>query len=572
MSISPTLDPSVADRQAFGVLYARPNNLTEQILTYSQGTLKLLAHPGFTGDVTDWTADPFDDSNWKAQHQTLRWLNPLRWAALDGDAAARAEWLRVARSWFEANVPVSSAVAATAWGNMIDGNRAIQLSLGSPLVPTDAAWFVQLLEAHRDRLMDEANIVHKNHGMHQHAGLLVVGATLRDLEAMNTAANRIRAQFLITFDEEGADDEGAINYHQLNIIWWRELWERARLEGFEKPAVVEERLERACYVLAQIALPDGQLPQIGDTVRGSVVAGLSNMTDYLRSGGAQGVRPTGNSMVLERGYIVSRSGWGETRSLQNESHALIRYGDDIRGHSHQDRGSVHLYSDGVRWLVDGGFHSYQMQHPMRLHLQSRAAHNVAFLKGLLHRDSAPVELVGHAVSDKVHDYTLLDHGYPGDDMRRRVIYLTGPNCWLICDRAIPSVPTPMLQQWQVEPGVSVRSLDRGYRLSKSGASLTITWLGREPRMRYVKAVEGRHAGWVGVKWKAQKAGALVTAESSEDSPQLVALIAPSADNPLGLVSSKVTARGLVTAELVRGSQLWRVTCGPDGVSVDELHH
>ena len=155
-------------------------------------------------------------------------------------------------------------------------------------------------------------------------------------------------------------------------------------------------------------------------------------------------------------------------------------------------------------------------------------------------------------------------------MRRRIIYLTGPNCWLICDSATPSVPAAVQQQWQVEPGVSVRSLDRGYRLSKSGASLTITWLGREPRMRYVRAIEGRHAGWVGVKWKAQKAGALVTAESSEDCPQLVALISPTADFSLGIVSSKVTARGLVSAELVRGNTLWRITSGPDGVSAHEV--
>lgn len=569
---SPTttkLDLSVADRQAFGGTYGRPKSLTEDLDRYRAGTLRLPPHPDWNGDVTDWTADPYQDANWKVQQNSLSWLNPIRWAAVEGDAHAQAEWLRVTRSWFETNIPVATALPG-AWKDMVDGNRAIQLSLGAPLVPAGSDWFIELLKAHRDRLIDEANIVHKNHGMHQHAGLLVVGATLRDHEAMRIAAERMRAQFLVTFDEEGTDDEGSVAYHHLNIIWWRTLWERAQLEGFPQPPEVSERLELACNVLAQLALPNGRLPQIGDTIRGSVLPGLSEATDYLRSKGTQGARPTGNTMVLKRGFIVSRSGWGETRPLRNESHALIRYGEDIRGHSHQDRGSVHIYADGVQWLVDGGFHSYQMRHPARLHSISRAAHNLASLKGTPHQDSAPVELIGRSVSDAVHDFTLLDHGYQRADMRRRVIYLAGPDCWLIWDAATPTQPAPMVQQWQVEPGVIVRSLDRGYKLLKSGKSLTVTWLGQQPSMRYVKAVEGRHAGWVGVKWKTLEAGALLIAESRDTpSPQLLALIAPSGQSPLGVVSSKLTTTGKVTAELTRGARTWRVVADSDGVTALE---
>lgn len=563
------LDLDVATRQAISGTYERPKSLSAELDHYRAGMLHLPPHPEWDGDVTDWTADPFGDANWRFQRDSLRWLNPLRWAALEGDSNAQTEWLRVTRSWFDTNVPVATAVPGV-WKNMVDGNRAIQLALGAPLVPAGSDWFVELLEVHRDRLIDEANIVHKNHGMHQHAGLLVIGATLRDHKATRTAVDRMRDQFLVTFNEEGSDDEGSVAYHQMNIIWWRTLWERARREGFAKPPEVDERLERACNVLAQIALPNGQLPQIGDTVRGSVAAGLSEATDYLRSQGAKGTRPSGNTLVLERGVIVSRSGWGETRPLRGESHAIIRYGDDIRGHSHQDRGSVHIYADGVRWLVDGGFHSYQMRHPARLHAISRAAHNLASLKRTPHRDSAPVELIGSSVSEMVHDFTLLDHGYRDAAMRRRVIYLAGPDCWLIWDTATPSEPAPLLQQWQVEPGVTVRSLDRGYKLLKSGKSLTMTWLGREPRMRYVKAVEGQHAGWVGVKWKVREAGSLLIAESKESaSPQLLTLIAPSGASPLGVVSSKLTTTGKVTAELSRGVKSWRVVADADGVTALE---
>ena len=210
-----------------------------------------------------------------------------------------------------------------------------------------------------------------------------------------------------------------------------------------------------------------------------------------------------------------------------------------------------------------------MKHPARLHLISRKAHNLASLKGTPHRDSAPVELIGQSVCDTVHDFTLLDHGYPGADMRRSVIYLAGPDCWLIWDTATPAQPAPIVQQWQVEPGVIVRSLDRGYKLLKSGKSLTVTWLGRDPSMRYVKAVEGQHAGWVGVKWKTLETGSLLMAESRDtSSPQLLTLIAPSGQSPLGVVSSKLTT-GKAVVELTRGARTWRVVADSDGVAAIE---
>src|SRR5699024_5221716 len=108
---------------------------------------------------------------------------------------------------------------------------------------------------------------------------------------------------------------------------------------------------------AHIAQPDGQIPQIGDSGRGKVRVGLSDVTDFVASGGVRGTVPNENALILDRGYIASRSGWGQKQPLEEESHALIRYGEDLRAHSHYDRGSLHIYTNGQRWLVDSGFHS-----------------------------------------------------------------------------------------------------------------------------------------------------------------------------------------------------------------------
>src|SRR5699024_1162961 len=173
---------------------------------------------------------------------TLRWLNPLRWAALEGDHDARREWVRVARAWADENIPAKKSRSPYAWKDMADGNRALQLTLGAPLVESDADWFIETLEYHRDWLVDEDNIVGKNHGLHQHIGLLTVSAILRDRASLKLAVDRMSRQFESTFDDQGANDEGSAAYHHLNMIWWKEAWERVALENVQTPRNVNERL------------------------------------------------------------------------------------------------------------------------------------------------------------------------------------------------------------------------------------------------------------------------------------------------------------------------------------------
>src|SRR5699024_7639846 len=128
-------------------------------------------HPDWTGDITEWNADPFSDRNWQFQHHTLRWINPLRWAALEGLQAAGEEWRRIVRSCAESNLPPVRRSGEFAWKDMADGNRAIELSLGAPLIKDSDGWYVELLRAHVDWLLDPENIVSKNHALHQHCGL-----------------------------------------------------------------------------------------------------------------------------------------------------------------------------------------------------------------------------------------------------------------------------------------------------------------------------------------------------------------------------------------------------------------
>lgn len=561
------LDAAVSKRQAIGSYYQRPKDLDGQLQLLKTGTLTLPPHTDWQGDLTDWTADPFSDRNWQFQFHTLRWMNALRWSAMDGNEESRNEWLRIARSWFDENVPPRQALAPFAWKDMADGNRAIQFSLGVPLISSEDSWFVDLLVAHRDWLMDDANIVGGNHGMHQNAGLLVVAAALRDDSALKKSRERLVEQFSQAFDSQGCNNEGSTAYHQMNITWWTQTWRRFAAEGLEIPNESENRLRLAGVVLSHLAQPDGALPQIGDSARSRVKVKSTPELNFVVSGGSHGEPPRDTFLALDGGYVVSRGGWGESRPLASESHLVVRHGHFAPAHGHYDTGSLHIYSGGQRWLTDPGFHSYQTNDPVRKYLSSRRAHNAPLLLGRTRDETAPFLLERSISTHQFDDIYLVDkQGYENAEVARRVIYLREPDFWLVIDNATGDTDLKLAQNWQVESGVRVRYLDRGFRLANRSTSLTMTWLGTGARLKRQEAAEVDLTAWIGTRWKTLEAGVRIASESIGTN-RLVTLIAPHYPTPLGIVDSRVTLGGEVSAEVVRGGKQWKLRVKPDSVSV-----
>ncbi|WP_256840107.1 heparinase II/III family protein [Ornithinimicrobium faecis] len=524
-------------------------------------------HRDWTGDLTDWTADPYANRNWTFQHHTLRWLNPVRHLAQEGDQAARDYWVTVVESWAKANTPPKRAESRWAWRHMVDGTRAIQLALGSPLMTDQDEWFVPLLENHRAWLSEPKNIVLRNHGMHQLSGLFVVSATLRDPEGMETARQRLADMFRKSFDEEGVNDEGSTGYHRLNLAWWEQAWQRVRLEGMEIPHEVAMRLDRAATVLAHFTQPDGFLPQIGDTkheaVRGTIT---QKHLQFAATCGEAGEAPAETARVFSRGYITSRSGWGGERGTQH-SHMLVRHGADLPGHSHQDRGAVHLYTAGRRWLVDGGFFNYQENDPTRRFTLGRQAHSVAFLPELDYRTEAEVTLIGQSVTKDWHDFTLLDKGYADYRLIRRVSYLTGPDLWIVHDQVESTEPVTLAHRWLVDTGIRPARHDRGFVLQGREGRARLDWLGRLPQFELHRATKGDLRGWVGTAWETLKPGSLITAKIRRVSPRLVTMFSGQYGGPSGIVNSYVSTQGVLTLNVSRGDSVWGVTIGSESISV-----
>lgn len=569
MKSSEAMDLGVYDRQSMGASYTPTTADEARVEDLQKGRLLLPPHPVWVGDLFDWTADPFNDRNWRFQRHTLRWLMPLVHQSKLGDAGASL-YTALAKSWAADN-PVDDPSAPETWTDMAAGTRATTLALGTRLIGrSDASWYADLLALHRDWLVEEENVGSGNHALHQHQGLLVVASTIRDGDAQTLAVQRMTEQFDVAFDDQGANDEGSTAYHQMNLRWWTDAWERVAREGLPVPEHVQSRLKKASETLAHMTLPSGRLVQIGDGVQTRVRAGLGPSTDWLASGGEKGVQPSSKVRVLDRGYVLSRSGW-----RRDDSFVATRFGEDARySHTHEDRAAVWFHSRGVTWLEDGGFRSYQNKDPRFIYLKGEQAHNVPFIVGLEADIDAPVELADVKHEEKYRAYKLLDFRYPGYRIVRRVVHFLDLEAVLVVDSADAldkdaAKEVRLGQRWLVSPGLRARLDDSGYRLDSKDATAVLRWFGRRTKTRLVAAEEGRLEGWTYPKWKTPVASYQITATTTFDSPALAVLISTGRGrDQLGVVYSYLNSRGDLVLSVVRGTEAWRIDVSADGDTVD----
>src|SRR5690625_4753588 len=529
------LNRDAARRQAkIGEGYARHRTTWKRLAELKEGTVTLPPHKPWTGDYTDWSADPFNDLNWRFQFHTLRWINPLLWDALDGNDDSKAEWKRIVRSWAEANIPPERAQDKYAWMDMTDGNRAIQTSLGAPLADENDQWYVDMLVTHRDWLLDDSNIVPGNHGLHQNLGLFVVSVVLDDSIGTDRSIERLAAQILEAFDEEGLNEEGSVAYHQINVVWWLQAQKRLKLEGYDFSPEAVDRLEKAGEAMAYLVLPDGSMPQVGDGGRGRGRRGMHPLLDKVLK------KDVGDAELplfkhYDNGFTVMRSGWGQDRPFKEESHTIVRHGRDLRRHSHDDRGSVHIYTKGRRWITDGGFHSYQQRNRHRNYTKSRSAHSLVHLPEQKHDKTGdvPVQLLQDLPD--LHAIEILDRNFETAQWRRRVIFLPGLDMWVIWDRVDIREPQLIRQQWLIDVGVQAHQQDASNVVLDDGSNqLYMRWLGDVPSIDIASGdrSSGSKRGLIGIGWKKMRNGTSLHANFTGDRADSIVLISSELDNNL----------------------------------------
>ncbi len=569
-----TVDLDVVHRQTFGEMFRKRSTdraLADEIIG---GKLSVRPHPAwsFQGSI-DWKADPFGQRNWRAQLHMLRWLEPVRRVAIDGDQEAREFWLQTCKSWIEAN-PQSDPkekdqqgnFVSYAWADMVEALRAMVLTFGLPLVQEEEdQWLAESIHAHGLWLADSKHLGHSNHALHQHQALFVIGSALGKEEWTDLAIQRLTSLFEENYDEQGVNIEGAIGYHKNNLVWWEEAFKRLDVEGVPRPASAEW-LNLAYLELAHATKPDGTFELIGDTEATTPGALSSPELDYVKSEGATGQPPAELTKIYQKGYIFGRSGWGDhERDFKKETFYSLSFGKANRVHGHQDGASLTLHSNGHPWLVDAGKYAYKKD-AMRDYCLSRLGHNVVEVEGRVYNPKTEVALLRSFTSDEVDDFTFTDPGYKGVELKRRVVYCRGGEFFLVIDNVFSTDEVSARQRWHLDTDTAVADIPGGLRLERDGASSFLLWKGNAPTISTVKGSEEPFDGWMSRKWMEKLPTQVVSATQSGRRFRFITIVAAPQSGNFSVKKMDATG-GRIALSALSGRYQFNLTVEEDRASV-----
>ncbi|MQA89841.1 MAG: hypothetical protein GEU90_06355 [Gemmatimonas sp.] len=316
----------------------------------------------------DWRQDPAGSRSSRYELHTLQLLDVLFHLYLvDGSLGALDRARSIGIDWIRANAPDEPRVSEFAWYDMAVGLRAPYLAFllrasvhEGRIEPTEAALLLTSLRSHGEYLVDGANYAHgHNHGLFQDEGLFLIADYLPWLaeadEWREVASRRAIETLRATINEtEAVHLEHSPAYHLVIVNLVRRLRHQTEVGGAE----LDDLLRRLEETAAWFVMPDGTLPELGDTDQ---VAAPAWVLDRI-PGDTSGCR-----LFSESGYAVVRT---------PESYLIATAGYHGSGHKHADELSFVLYEAGRRIVGDSGRYGYYESDPHRVYARSSHAHNV----------------------------------------------------------------------------------------------------------------------------------------------------------------------------------------------------
>ena len=260
-----------------------------------------------------WAEDPFHDSNWQFQFQTLRFtLDLLNAATATGTTAYSDRALFLLKDWMAKN-PRSKPASRFAWNNHSTAWRAVVYACAAELTPM-SDWLHDALVLHGRTLADpDFYVGHGNHALNQSIGLLEVGHVLGRDDWTALARDRINTLVKESVDSQGVTNEQAVGYQSYNYKQYRLAQRRLEELGLT-PGDGFARVDLMPRFLAQATLPNHEAEMIGDTGGGTVGSVPDTWMEFVATEGASG--PTPPLVAAYRaGYLFARSGWGTDRAF-----------------------------------------------------------------------------------------------------------------------------------------------------------------------------------------------------------------------------------------------------------------
>jgi Heparinase II/III-like protein/Heparinase II/III N-terminus len=471
-----------------------------------------------------WAEDPLNDRNWEFQYHSLRFVWDLFEAwRITRKEAYRDRGLYLVRDWVRDN-PRGAGRSDFSWNDHSTAWRTLVLACAAVIAPT-SRWVRDALRTHAATLADPGFYVrHGNHALNQSRGLMAAGCLLDRHDWQRLAAARIGTLLADSVDAQGVTNEQSIFYQLYNLTAYRAAADRLDACGMAVPRAFR-RLDRMTELLTHATLPDGTYATLGDTGHGRARAIRGTIAEYAATGGREGPMPTARFATFDAGFAFGRTGWGAARAFEDEVAWSARFGPGRAFHGHLDHGAVTLYGYGRRLVDDPGLFTMN-NNRWRAFAISRAAHNVVTVDGSRYTSSSAATLARSKTAATHDDITIVDPGYAGVDLRRRVVFSHGLGWLLVDDRAESVAVRTYRQLWHLLPGADPRRDGSSVRTRQSDGNVIIFQLSVPDRVRVMEGRRSPLQGWYSTALNRRKPAPTVEAVLTGRTVRYVTLLVP----------------------------------------------
>jgi len=510
----------------------------------------------------DWSADPFDDANWRFQLHALAWLAPLleRWVG-SRDTMALDRTLAVARDWLAHN-PRRDPPSRFSWEEHATALRASTMAcLAGALPPPRPGWLTAGLRLHGRVLADpDTPVPAGNHALNQAIGLLDVACVLGRSDWADLAESRLIRLLPESVDRQGVSNEQSVGYQQYVLARWRVAQQHLAVCG-RGPLPGAERLDRMVRLLAYATQPDGTYLALGDTYRELADPVAGSIAEFAATGGTSGPRPSQRVARFEAGYLLARTGWGETRPFADEILLGLRFGPGRFLHGHDDGGSLTLHGYGAPLLIDPGLAGYD-RGPWRDWFRSREAHDTVTVDGHRSDPTRATRLVRQTATAQGLEAVLRDRSMPGVTHTRRVVFSLGTGIVVVDDRVRAAGSIIARQLWHLPSDADARRTRRAAWTRRDAGNVAVRQLIEPATISLVAGRSSPRQGWVSERWGQVKPAPVVESVAAGHRVRFLTLLVPSraARPTIRIRALRVTRTGFsVVVEVGGRAERFRAT-------------
>ena len=281
------------------------------------------------------------------------------------------------------------------------------------------------------------------------------------------------------------------------------------------------------------ATPSGYTVNFGDTGTTRLPYDFQNRAsafDWLYSNGAPGsTMPTlPDYATYGAGYAFFRSGWGDTGSVNQQTHAMVRFGAGRANHGHEDAGEVTLEAYGNKLLLDsGGPYIYDDTNAYRQYFMSERANNTVSIDQIAMRPDLWAYDKGETHDANMDFISTMHLKYKSVTTWRRVLYDRRLNVMLVDDSVVCYGPVAFRQNWHLRKDAVVHWGYGGFYTTSSGPNVTISQLIGGKTQEVHSGATSPIQGWVTESLNSRYAAPMVQVKFVGRSTRYLTLIVPS---------------------------------------------